>query len=367
MVLYLIWFLSSFLPATLPSSTSHPPAWVPWVYPISSLALEVKLFLFNGIATHTRKGQNFWDHLSENNVTYIFIPSGDVNELESQNIVPGPNTNLDCLKIIAMSGSPPLPKNYNFLLNKVKKDLFVGSVYGSTELLATFSAINLNIPAYACESQAPALGVDLHCFDSKGNSVVGQRGEMVVTAPTPSFPMYLWGDENNERMREAYFSKYGTGVWCQNDDGYFNPETKGFSIIGRSDNMLKQYGDTMSPDEIYLAIDHIKELKDYICVCQDSVCDDPRNILFVEMKKGCTFTHKIKKSIKQSIQQELSPISVPEVIMEVPGIPRNVNNKRMESLVKKIVMTNTIPEVTNIRNPDCLRYFCDIPEIVNYK
>ncbi|GBM00580.1 Acetoacetyl-CoA synthetase, partial [Araneus ventricosus] len=153
------------------------------------------------------------------------------------------------------------------------------------------------------------------------NSVVGHRGEMVITTPTPSFPIYLWGDKNNERMRESYFSKYGTGIWCQNDDGYFNPETKGFSIIGRSDNILKQYGQTLSPDDIYVAIDHIKELKDYVCVCQDSVCDDPRNILFVQLKEGCAFTPEVQEEIKKSIQQELSALSIPEVIMEVPGIP----------------------------------------------
>ncbi|XP_055934271.1 acetoacetyl-CoA synthetase-like [Argiope bruennichi] len=344
-----------------------PAGWAAWICPIPSLALGVKQFLFNGSPSYRGKGRNFWDHLSENEVTYIFISAGDVNEMEEVNIVPGPNTNLDCLKIVSMSSSPPKPRNYNFLLNKVKKDLYVGCMYGATEFLATLSANNFNMPAYACESQIPALGVDLHCFDSKGNSIVGQRGEMVITTPTPSFPIYLWGDKNNERMRESYFNKYGTGVWCQNDEGYFNPETKGFAIIGRSDTVLKQYGERLSPDDIYGAIDHIKELQDYICVCQDYICDDPRNILFVQLKKGCVFTPELKKKIEQSIQQELSATGVPEVIMEVPGIPRNINNKRLESIVKKIVMTNTIPQVMNIRNPDCLKYFCDIPEILNYK
>ncbi|CAL1286777.1 unnamed protein product, partial [Larinioides sclopetarius] len=94
--------------------------------------------------------------------------------------------------------------------------------------------------------------------------------------------------------------------------------------------------------------DHIEELEDYICVCQDSACGDPRNILFVQLKEVCAFTPEVKEEIKRSIQQEFSVNSVPEVIMKVPAIPYNINNKRMESLVKKIVMTNTIPEVTNI-------------------
>lgn len=38
--------------------------------------------------------------------------------------------NLDSLKIIVLGGSPPKPKNYEFLFNKVKRDLFIGSLYG---------------------------------------------------------------------------------------------------------------------------------------------------------------------------------------------------------------------------------------------
>ncbi|XP_055932765.1 acetoacetyl-CoA synthetase-like [Argiope bruennichi] len=149
-----------------------PAGWAVWIYPIPSLALGVKQFLFNGCPTYSKNGRNIWNHLSENKVTYIFISSGDTIDMESTNIVPGLSTNLDCLKIISLSGSPPKPRNYDFLLNKVKKDMYVGSMYGATETFGTFSAYNLNMPAYACESQVPALGVNLHCFDPKGNSVI---------------------------------------------------------------------------------------------------------------------------------------------------------------------------------------------------
>ncbi|GBN35745.1 hypothetical protein AVEN_257493-1, partial [Araneus ventricosus] len=100
--------------------------WAVWIYPIPSLALGVKQFLFNGSPTYREKGRNLWDHLSENKVTYIFIASGDLIDLEDMNIVPGPNTDLGCLKVISLSGSPPKPRNYKFLLNKVKKDMYIG-------------------------------------------------------------------------------------------------------------------------------------------------------------------------------------------------------------------------------------------------
>ncbi|PRD35317.1 UNVERIFIED_CONTAM: Acetoacetyl-CoA synthetase [Trichonephila clavipes] len=325
-----------------------PAGWAIWVYTIPSLSLGVKQFLFNGSPIFKAGGRNLWDLIDKYKVTYIFMAVGDVDDMEDEDVFPGPNTNLEHLKIISLSGSPPKPRNCEFLLNRVKKDLFVGCMYGASEGMGTFSAYNLNMPAYACESQIPALGINLQVYDPEGNSIIGPRGEMVVTTPTVTLPLFIWGDTNNERLNEAYFSKYGTGVWCQNDEGCFNPETKGFSVFGRSDNVLKQFGERLSPDDIYLAIDHIEELQDYICVCQDNRNGLPRNILFVQLKEGCLFTSKLKEEIEINIQKEFSSVSVPEVILQVPDIPYNINRKRMESVVKKIVNTNCIPVTMNI-------------------
>ncbi|GFS98199.1 acetoacetyl-CoA synthetase [Nephila pilipes] len=302
-----------------------PAGWAVWVYTIPTLSLGIKLFLFNGSPIFKAGGRNLWDLLAENKVSYIFMASGDVDDMEDEDVVPG-----------------------------------------ASEGMGTFSAYHLNLPLYACESQISALGVDLHIYDPEGNSVIGERGEIVITTPTPAFPLFIWGDKNSERLHEAYFNKYGIGVWCQNDEASINPETKGFSVFGRSDNVLKQFGERLSPDDMYLAIDSMEELHDYICVCQDNRNGLPRNILFVKLKEGYVFNSELKEKIAKTIQKELSSVSVPEVILEVPEIPYNINHKRLESVVKKIVNTNTIPVTMNIENPDCLQYYCNISEVINY-
>ncbi|CAL1286783.1 unnamed protein product, partial [Larinioides sclopetarius] len=104
--------------------------------------------------------------------------------------------------------SPSKIRNFDFLYKKVKKDLFVSSIYGATEVFGAFSGFDLNMPGYSSECQVPALGVDLHVFDMEGRSIVGKRGETVVKTPSPSFPVYLWKDENNEKLKDTYFSKY---------------------------------------------------------------------------------------------------------------------------------------------------------------
>ncbi|GFW96726.1 acetoacetyl-CoA synthetase [Trichonephila clavipes] len=63
--------------------------------------------------------------------------------------------------------------------------------------------------------------------------VVGREGEIVITVPTPTLPIYLWKDENNETLKKMYLTKY-PGFWSQHDVCYINPHTKGMMLKGRS-------------------------------------------------------------------------------------------------------------------------------------
>lgn len=42
----------------------------------------------------------------------------------------GPGTNLDCLEIVGVGSSPVKKESFEYLQNRVKKDLFVVSLYG---------------------------------------------------------------------------------------------------------------------------------------------------------------------------------------------------------------------------------------------
>ncbi|GFR28115.1 acetoacetyl-CoA synthetase [Trichonephila clavata] len=352
----------------LPKGPVHSAAvgWSLWDYPVPSLALGVKIFLYNGSPYFNRKGSNIWDIFSQYKVSFAFLATTMVDKLEKEKIAPTPGSNFDSLKVIGIGGSPVKRQNFEYLHRTVKKDLFVGSMYGATEVFGAFSGFDFNTPSYGGEIQAPALGVDIRCYDHNGNSIVGQRGELVIGTPSPSFPVFLWKDTDNKRLYDTYFTKY-PGVWSQNDECWINPNTNGIIVIGRSDDTLKQNGERFGSGDIYFAIHQMEELQDYLCVGQDGCDGDTRAVLFVKLKKGYSFTPQLREKIASLINRELWEDYVPQVIMEVPDIPYNLNNKRMESLVRKIVATNQVPEVMNIKNPDCLKHFCDIPELVNYK
>ncbi|XP_055934201.1 acetoacetyl-CoA synthetase-like [Argiope bruennichi] len=340
--------------------THSPVGWAVWDYMIPNLALGVTLFLFNGSPEYIGNF-NIWDTFKENRVTFALMAPTYIDVFASKSIIP--RAILDSLKIIGLTGSAIRPQDYKFLLNNVKKDLIIASIYGATETMGTFSSCDLNSSFYECECQVPSLGVDLHIFEEKGNSVIGKRGEVVITTPNPALPVYLWNDEKNLKMNKEYFSKH-PGVWCQNDEGWINPITKGLRLIGRSDNTIKQHGERLNSNDIYFAISEVEELEDYICVGQERPDGTSRAVLFVKLKEGYSFTPQLKEKVKENTWKELD--IAPEVILEIPDIPYNLNRKRMESLVKKIITTNKIPEVKNVKNPECLKYYCDIPQLVKF-
>ncbi|GIX85522.1 acetoacetyl-CoA synthetase, partial [Caerostris extrusa] len=240
----------------------------------------------------------------------------------------------------------------------------------TTEAHGFLSGFDLNLPMLAGEIQAPALGKDIQCYDKEGRSIIGKLGELVLTVRSPSFPLYLWKDEDGSVLHENYLSLY-PGSWCPHDECWINPKSRGIVIIGRSDDILVQNGELFGSADVYFAkmlfvVHDLEEVHDYICVGQTSPDGDVRCVLFVKLREGLRFTPQLSERISQKIEEVLWRELVPEVILDVKDIPYNINGKRMESTVKKIIHTNIVPEVNNIRNPECLSYFCNRPEVVSY-
>ncbi|KFM69966.1 Acetoacetyl-CoA synthetase, partial [Stegodyphus mimosarum] len=339
-----------------------PVGWTLWDCFIPCLALGIKLVLYCGSPFWVRDGINVWDLMAKYKVNYSALIPSMLDRLEKLQILPSPGSNLECLKVVLVGGSPVKLQNLKFVQRVAGEDTFVGIVYGATETFGCFTGADMNLPVYAGEIQVPALGMDIRVVDENGQSIIGEKGEIIFTVPCPSFPIYLWNDVNNTLIKETYLSKY-PGAWCQHDEGWINPETKGLLVIGRSDDILIQNGDRFAPTDVYFAIHGMEEIMDYICVNQSREDGECRAVLFVKLKPGYTFTPELRKKIVQIIDKELWEDCVPQVILEIPDIPYNVNNKRLEGVVRKIIATNQIPQVNNMRNPECLKYFCDRAEL----
>ena len=68
--------------------------------------------------------------------------------------------------------------------------------------------------AASCRAARSARKVE--AWDEDGNAVVDEVGELVITEPMPSMPIYFWDDEDGEKLRESYFEMF-PGVWRHGD------------------------------------------------------------------------------------------------------------------------------------------------------
>jgi acetoacetyl-CoA synthetase len=200
----------------------------------------------------------------------------------------------------------------------------------------------------------------LEAFDDEGKPVIGSLGEMVISKPMPSMPVFFWNDPEFKRYEESYFSVY-PGIWRHGDFVKLTAEG-GLTIYGRSDATLNRQGVRMGTAEIYRALNTVDEIADSLIVHIDNDSQDYMP-LFLVLKTGIVLDEKLEKQIKTTLRKKCSPRHVPDKLIVVPEIPYTISGKKMEAPVKKILSGMSADKVLNkdaMRNPEAMNYFVQL-------
>ncbi len=136
---------------------------------------------------------------------------------------------------------------------------------GGTKVCTGTSLRHLpDAPVWAGEMSARSLGVAASAFDSQGNAVVNELGELVITKPMPSMPIGFWNDSGGIRYHTTYFDLY-PGVWRQGDWARFTE--RGTSVVtGRSDATLNRGGVRLGSGDFYAVLEEMPEVTEAIIV-----------------------------------------------------------------------------------------------------
>ena len=204
--------------------------------------------------------------------------------------------------------------------------------------------------------------MDVDIFDENNNSIKNKKGELVCKKPFPSMPIKFWNDKNDEKYKNAYFSKY-KNIWHHGDYAEVK-DSGGFIIYGRSDTTLNPGGVRLGTSEIYSEVEKFKEIKESIVVGQ-SWDNDIRIILFIILDSKHELSGELLKKIKMQIRKNASPRHVPAKIIAVEDIPRTKNGKIVELAVKNIIEGNKIKNKEALANPEILEQYENIKEL-NY-
>ena len=331
--------------------------WMMWNYIQGCLLSGSTLVLYDGSPAYPDLNV-LWKFTQDEGIHHFGTSAGFILANRKAGIQPKKEFNLSHLRSIGSTGSTLPPEGFEWIYKNVKENLWLASMSGGTDVCSAFVGGNPTLPVYAGEIQCRALGCKLEAFNEDGKPVIGEVGEMVITAPLPSMPIHFWNDPDFAKYHSSYFEMY-PGIWRHGD--WIEITARGGVIIyGRSDATLNRGGVRIGTSEIYRAVDKVKEVKDSLIVCIEKTEGEFWMPLFVVMHEGSILTDELRKKINAIIRNEYSPRHVPDDIIAVPDIPYTISGKKTETPVKKILMGKDPKEVVNtgaLKNPESMELF----------
>ena len=331
--------------------------WMMWNFVQASFLAGATIVLYDGSPGYPTLNI-LWEFAEKAGIHHFGTSAPYLVACMRQGIKPGEDNDLSALRSIGSTGSPLPPDAFKWVYDAVKKDLWLCSMAGGTDVCTAFVGGCPLEPVHVGEIQCRGLGCALDAWDEAGKPLIDEVGEMVITKPMPSMPVFFWNDPEGERYRSSYFEDY-KGVWRHGD--WVKLTSRGSLVIsGRSDATLNRQGVRIGTAEIYRVIDTFSEIKDSLIVNLELPNGDHYMPLYVVMEPGKTLDEDLIKRIAKELRSQCSPRHVPDKVIAAPDIPYPISGKKMEAPVKKILLGIPMEKAANIdsmKNPESLKFF----------
>jgi acetoacetyl-CoA synthetase len=347
--------------------------WMMWNLLVGGLLTEAAIVLYDGSPGQPDLNR-LWDLAAEAGITCFGTSAAYISACMKEGIEPVgapdmrapdmPGRDLSRLRSVGSTGSPLSPEGFRWVYDSLG-DVWLFSTSGGTDVCSAFVGGVPTLPVYEGELQARALGAKVESFDEQGNALVGRVGELVLTEPLPSMPLYLWGDEDGSRYAESYFSMF-PGIWRHGD--WIELTARGTAIIhGRSDSTINRGGVRMGTSELYSAALAIPEVVDALAVDLPRAGTPGWLALYVVLRQGAHLDDALGARIRARIREDCSPRHVPDEITAVPAVPRTLSGKLLEVPVKRILMgadPETVASRDSLVSPEALDWFVSHSAVV---
>ena len=334
--------------------------WMMWNFLIGGLLTPASIVLYDGNPAHPDMGV-LWDLAERTGETTFGTSAAYIAACMKDGVRPEEGRDLTRLRSVGSTGSPLSPEGFDWVYEHLGADTWLFSTSGGTDLCTAFVGGVPILPVYKGELQGRGLGAKVEAFDEAGNSVVDEVGELVITEPMPSMPVFFWGDEDGSRYRSSYFEMY-PGIWRHGD--WIEITSRGTAIIyGRSDSTINRGGIRMGTAEIYRAVADVPEVLDSLVVDVPKPGTEGWMPLFVVLRDDETLSDELAAEIKRRIREQCSPRHVPNEIFQIKEIPRTLSGKVLEVPVKRILMGEAAEKAASrdsLANPAALDYFTDL-------
>jgi acetoacetyl-CoA synthetase len=331
--------------------------WMMWNLQVGGLLTGCTCVLYDGSPAWPDLG-TLWRLAADARIDRFGASAGFYGACLKAGLAPGERFDLSALRALGSTGSPLPPETFRWIYRSVKRDVWLASTSGGTDVCSSFLSACPMMPVREGELQGPALGVAVRAFDPGGRPVVGEVGELVITEPMPSMPLRFWNDPGGQRYQESYFDVY-PGVWRHGD--WIRIGAHGGALIsGRSDSTLNRQGVRIGTSEIYRAVEALPEVLDSLVVGVETPGGGYHMPLFVVLREGAELDEALQDRIRARIRASFTPRHVPDEIVRAPAVPRTLSGKKLEVPIKRLLLGEPLERVVNpgsVANPDALEFY----------
>ena len=309
--------------------------WMMWNFVVGGLTTDASIVLYDGNPGTPDLGV-LWDLAEAAGITCFGTSAAYIGACQKAGLRPAEGRDLSRLRSVGSTGSPLSPEGFAWVYEALGDDVWLFSTSGGTDVGTAFVGGVPTLPVYRGELQARSLGVRLESWSPEGQPLVGEVGELVITEPMPSMPIFFWGDPDGSRYRESYFEMF-PGVWRHGD--WIEITERGTAIIsGRSDATINRGGIRMGTSEIYRAVLTLDEVVDALVLDLPLPGTDGFMPLFVVLRDGVRLDDDLVARIRARIREDCSPRHVPDVVEQIGEVPRTLSGKALELPVKRILL-----------------------------
>ncbi len=335
--------------------------WMMWNWLASVLASRATVLLYDGSPFYPDT-YTLWNYAEDTRMTLFGTSPKYLDALKKNDAEPGERYNLDSIRTICSTGSVLAPDSFDYVYEKIKKDVQLSSFSGGTDIVSCFIQGSPLLPVYRGECQCRGLGMAVAVLDESGSEVVDRKGELVCTATFPSQPAFFWGDTTGKQYHNAYFG-VTENIWHHGD--YVKLTSHGTMIIyGRSDTTLNPGGVRIGTAEIYRYVEQLDEILESVVIGQEWE-HDTRLVLFVVLRPDLTLSAELKERIRKILRENCTPRHVPGKIVQIKEIPRTKSGKIVELAVREVVHGRPVKNISALANPEALGYFSGIADLQN--
>jgi len=327
------------------------------------LAVGATSIMFEGVPTYPDAGR-FWEVCDKHGVNQFYTAPTAIRALMKLGEEWPAKYDLASLRVLGTVGEPINPEAWMWYYKNVGRERIpIVDTYWQTE---TGGHLITNLPGATPmkpgSATRPVFGIQpVVLNEDKTETPVGEGGRLCIKYPWPGMLRGTWGDPENARVKEVYFTAfpgmYFTGDGARKDaDGYY-------WLLGRVDDVINVSGHRMGTAEVESA------LVSHETVAEAAVVGFPHDIkgegiyAYVILKGGVEGDDDLIKTLRGHVRQEIGPIATPDHIHLVPELPKTRSGKIMRRILRKIAAGETdmsaFGDISTLADPSIVKTILD--------